>query len=1000
MKNWEIIWENTSIHTTMHELLDRTRLAQGIALDVCGEKMDYQAFHERSDLFASWIRDQVCIEKSVIIVSMKASADLFCMIAGVMKAGFVVLVTEDEIPDARLQKIYEQSGAQTRITDSTVRKILSGYQKGEDPIPPVQIGPGDVYAIWYTSGTTGEPCGIQTTAYNTVCNIIPEPGNEILSGALKESSALISLSHPSFGVGFTNFYYALFYGIPFVHVEPGRADTLTHIAEKIREYPGSFLLFTPSAMIACMDDPQVRGSLSLCSAVMMGADTVRQSLIDEIQTAMGPKGKVVNLYGISDVGLVAAKIAGPDDKLHAIGRPTRATTIYAVDDDHNPLPAGSAGEICVSGVRVGPGYLNASAFKQNKFVHNADGTKYFYTGDYGYIGEDGEVYLLGRMDRRIKHMGFRVDPVEIEEAMKKEAGIKGAAVKQISAGAQKLLAAFYENPQPLDPDLIRKKIAQVLPRYSLPERYIYRESLPLTDRGKLDYKALELTPEELRNLTARSCKAPQTPEEKAICHAFEHCLKIKQAGTEDSFFELGGDSLSGMTVLAFLKMNYQLEYTIDDIFQNPRPCELAALLGRRKDPEAEMPREGARTSGSFPPSLPESIRAIRDREDIEKVYPAETASVMYLFLQEAGTTLTKGLTFDFNVKLKRSFTQEEFETELRRIVHRHPALRSYFVKDEDGKWWQIFLKKLQVPVYYRNLAGMKEEAQSRMLEGFFQVMDETGAPFQAACFPIGDGKCRLLLRMTHTYADALSARQIVRELADGTDSEKTDRLYDYREKRLRGRDRFPAQLQDYYQSFGTRMRLPVSANRQVKDVSRREIRLTKEETDRLKDLCARMGLTFQTFVEYSFGQGLMAAMRRDDIWFTHLFSGRTASFERSDEIVGNLIYTLPVYQRKNMPPEEFQTGLLRLMEYPWLVDTKEYRKLNSFRVEEGIISRVFHSFGEQVLSLSGRHEENYTGHYMELQDGCLVIVFRYPGGEEEEKSYDCIEKKMREMLID
>ena len=97
MMDWEKIWEKADVHTTVHELLERTRVCRGIALDVCNETMTFPEFHERSDRFAAWLQAQGYGRKDIIIVSMKASANLFCMIAAALKAGVILTVTEDEV---------------------------------------------------------------------------------------------------------------------------------------------------------------------------------------------------------------------------------------------------------------------------------------------------------------------------------------------------------------------------------------------------------------------------------------------------------------------------------------------------------------------------------------------------------------------------------------------------------------------------------------------------------------------------------------------------------------------------------------------------------------------------------------------------------------------------------------------------------------------------------------------------------------------------------------
>ena len=985
MMDWEKIWENADVHTTVHELLERTRVCRGIALDVCNETMTFPEFHERSDRFAAWLQAQGYGRKDIIIVSMKASANLFCMIAAALKAGVILTVTEDDVTEVRLQKLIDQTKAVARITDAQIPEIL---RESEGlPLEKItdRIRPEDVYAIWYTSGSTGEPCGIQTVSYNIVCTIAPVPGNEIMSGCLKESCAFLNLSHPSFGMGFTNFFYAILYGKKFVHIQPGREDTIRQIARKMRENKGCFLLFTPSGMSACLRDEEARESLKNVASVMMGADIVKSSLIDEVQEVLGPQGKVINLYGSSDVGLCTAKIARKDDKPHAVGKPVFGTEVCAVDEDRNPLKPGEPGELRISGLRVGPGYLCGAPERMNKFVHGKDGVNYFFIGDYGRVDEDGEVYLLGRMDRRIKHLGYPVDGVEVEETIRREVGVKAVAVKQFDTERGQVLCAFYESEQELDPNMIRDKIASALPRYCIPERYVCLSKLPLTERGKLDYKALTLSEEETG---PRKYVAPRNEKERTICEAFEKCLKTKApVGIDDSFFELGGDSLSGTVLLRVLGEN-GLHYTLEELFSSPRPCDLALCSSENREEDA---------GEDAPLPLPDELAGLRASENTEEILPPEVASSFYLFVQESGSAYERGLRVRLRFRLNHSFSEEAFQNRIRRIADRHPALRSRFIKDSTGKRWQIFEKEQQPPVFYRDIAGLSEEARERFLSGFFAVMEENDVAFQAGCFPVGEG-CEILLCMTHAIADGVSTVILINEVAGEQEPSGTDRFYDYRKKRLARRERFPEELETYYASFTGGMLLPANHRGHLNEVERRELTLSAEETEELKERCGRLGISLPAYVEYSYGKGLLAAMGRDAVWFSHLYSGRDMSFDGADDIVGNLIYTMPVYLDKDMSPETFKQGVMKPWKYPFVTDTKEYGRLNRHNIEEGIISRIFEAYHGNVLSVTNGPEGMDTGHYMEMADGALRIVLRYPRDEGRSLAYETVMKTMEQYL--
>ena len=994
MEQWKNIWNGMSKDSTMHRLLDRTRQCEGTAIDVCGETLDYQQLHERSDMAAAWFQSQGLQRGEIVILSMRASVDLFCMMAAVIKAGLIVTVTEDVIPEARLRELYAQTKATLRITDGDVARIYAEGRRLAYRNITDTVSPDDVYAIWYTSGTTGEPCGIQTTARNTVLNIIPEPGNEILCGCLKESSALINISHPSFGLGFTNFFYALFYGIKFVHVQSGLENTIRAIAEKIRQNKGCFLLVPPSVMTACMQDEAAKASLASCSAVLMGADTVSRTLIQTVQEAMGPAGKVINLYGISDVGLVAAKLAKADDRPHAIGKPTAYTHFLVVDEDRAPLPQGEQGEFCITGIRVGPGYLKATGNKANRFVHREDGQRFFYTGDYGYIGEDGEVYLLGRTDRRIKHLGFRIDAAEVEEVIRRKAQARNAAVKQFIDGEKQILCAFYESDEPLDADEMRSRVAEALPRYCIPERFIHMKALPQTERGKLDYQALVLSETER---DGRVREAPVTENEKAICAAFESVLHIPQVSRHDSFFELGGDSLSGMRILALLGEKYDLHYTIADLFLNPKPAQLGAI-SNPSQPDANCQRTTAPEGN--PISLPPEIEEIKIREDLEAVYPLDYVGTLFAFMEETSSAYVRSvLYFNYRADLKCALSEDEIRKRAHAVSARHPALRAYSVKDHQGKRWQIIRKEMDPTVWYRDIRFMGENARERFFSGFFRAMDAEKASFQVGCFQTGEDSCTLLVRLMHTQADGISSVIVLNELAGGIRKAEEDAFHEFRQKQLENRSSFPEVIREYYRELRDSCRLPVTLQERVEETDVRRIVLTKQQTERLRQLCAQKGLTLAGYTEYCFGRGLLEVLQRKTVWFSHTFSRREEFFGEDDGIVGNIAAFMPVRLREGMSASEFQKELLIPWKYPYITETEEYKALVRHSIEGGVVSRIFPPFHENIVSFRDYPITFGQGLYLELKEGRLEVILRYPAGNEEKRNLDILEDTISKLLL-
>lgn len=992
------IWTGTDENTTVHELLERTRHCEGTAMDIWGEAMSYQTFHERSDAVAAFLQQKGYGKGDMIVVIMDLCCDYYCVMTGVIKAGAIVVTLDKDLPDARLAQIIEQTAPVLKITDELAETMLTEGKKLTFCPVDRQMSSQDVLAVLYTSGSTGVPCGIRVISSVMVCSLLPMPENRILSGALGACTAVFNISHPSIAFGFTNFYYTILYGKKFVHIRMGQADTMEMIAAKLNENENCFLFFPPSAVLACLENERVRRSFSHVGGVMVGSDIVKPSLVEDMRSVLQPGAGIVILYGSSEVALATSRLVVHPEKAHSVGFPTAFSRIEIVDEDRRPLSVGEPGEVSVRGIRVNMGYIGAQNQKHNKIVFHPDGTRTWYSGDLGYLNENGELFVLGRMDRIIKHNGFRLDPVEIEECLKREVGVKNAAVKQFERTGRSVLCAFYEHPSPLPEEKIRQKLSEKLPRYSIPERFVQLDKMPLTDRGKLDYRALSL-PDPAGPAVY---EAPRTKEEKLICSAFEKVMKVPRAGVNESFFALGGDSILAAGVLSLLR-DEGLELTVEELFRKPTPAMLAgcarqAALPDQGEKEAFADESGLAEEMSWKDHLPEELAYLADDENTEAVYPTDPSTGFYLFLQESGSGYTRGNRIRFRIRSKKGYTEEAFRERVKQITAKHPVLRSSFVRTKEGKPYQVFWKETEPSVYYKDLRPLSEEARERFLGGFFQVMEEGGSLFSAACFPADDSFCELLLCLRHVLTDGLSLYEVIRELTADSIRPGADAFYLWRKKLMQEENRIPPELLEHYRDFGEKMLLPSGGGTGDFTVRVRKLSFDPDKTRAIQEKCAKEGVSLVTFTEYCYGKSLLGAMGRDWIWFSHLYSGRSPELPGSDAIVGNLFYTMPVKISSRMTVQEFQEELLLPWRYPFSTQNSLYRSLNRFIVEEGLVSNNFTGFGENVLWARDVQENTRTGHSVENRDGCLTITLRHFDREEDNRSYDRIEQSLLSLL--
>ena len=313
--------------------------------------------------------------------------------------------------------------------------------------------------------------------------------------------------------------------------------------------------------------------------VVATGESLKKDLVER-WFAVQPRIKLVNAYGLTETS---------DDTNHEImdrppagervplGRPINNVRIDVVDEHLSPVALGEPGEIVFSGVCVGRGYINDPARTRSAFLPDPHrpGGRLYRSGDYGRWLPDGKLEFLGRRDSQVKISGFRIEIGEIESALVRLPGVRDGAV----VVSNKQLIAFYSGAEPLDANALRKRLGEKLPTYMAPAAFHWRESLPLTDNGKTDRKALAALATEL-TVAEQEREPPSTPTEQWLAAAWANVLGIpqEQIGRRDRFFDLGGTSLSALQLLIALDRALSFK----ELVAHPSLADQAMLIESRR----------------------------------------------------------------------------------------------------------------------------------------------------------------------------------------------------------------------------------------------------------------------------------------------------------------------------------------------------------------------------------------------------------------------------------
>jgi glycopeptidolipid biosynthesis protein len=331
----------------------------------------------------------------------------------------------------------------------------------------------------------------------------------------------------------------------------------------------SMLLQTPSAV--GMLSPQGLDSVTLVAA----SEVCPPELVDR----WAPGRVMVHSYGPTETTIYTSMSAPlqPGSGGPPIGSPVGGAAFFVLDGWLRTVPVGVVGELYVAGAGVGVGYWRRAALTGSRFVASPfgkPGTRMYRTGDLVRWRPDGQLQFVGRADEQVKIRGYRIELGEIHAALTALDGVEQAAViaREDRPGDKRLVGYITGTADPAE---ARTALAGRLPAYMVPAAVVVIEALPLTPNGKLDTRALP-APE----YTAAKYRAPESPTEDILADIYAHVLGLDRVGTDDSFFDLGGDSLSAMRLIATINTRLNAELSVRTVFDAPSVRKLSEQMAK------------------------------------------------------------------------------------------------------------------------------------------------------------------------------------------------------------------------------------------------------------------------------------------------------------------------------------------------------------------------------------------------------------------------------------
>lgn len=578
------------------ELLDASlsRDPGAVALRFEGRSMARGELDRQAREWAHRLATMGAGPERIVALAIPRSLELVAALVAVLRSGAAYLPIDPDFPADRLAFMLDDAQPVCLMTTQELsgrfdggipRFIVDAAEPQADLQQPAPAGapaaaalhPSQPAYVIYTSGSTGRPKGV-VVPHSAIVNRLRWMQAEY---GLESGDRVLQKTPSSFDVSVWEFFWPLLAGATLVIARPGGHRDPSYLADLIARESVTTTHFVPSMLELFLQEPAAAACHALRRVVCSG-ETLSASLAARFHGMLGWCA-LHNLYGPTEAAVdVTAWACTPEACAGLaripIGRPIWNTRMYVLDPGLQPLPVGATGELYIAGDGLALGYLNRPALTAARFIadpHGPAGSRMYRTGDLARWRADGTLEFLGRSDDQVKIRGLRIEPGEIESALKRHPGVQQAAVVvQEDSGGSKVLVAYCVPGagERLDDFSLRAHVAQRVPEYMVPSAFVILAELPLGPSGKLDRRAL---PVPTAGNPGPGHVAPRSAVEKKLAGLWASALHMEKVGIHDSFFDLGGHSLMAMQLGMKIREHLHPDFPPAELYNRHTIAELA-----------------------------------------------------------------------------------------------------------------------------------------------------------------------------------------------------------------------------------------------------------------------------------------------------------------------------------------------------------------------------------------------------------------------------------------
>lgn len=935
-------------------------------------------------------------EETPVAVLMERSIDAVIVMLAIMKAGAVYMPLDVKAPASRLAYVLNNAHAPLvvcagdsgeKLADTvlkhaqivardivtvpfnrieTSQTLASGQtsatEKNNAQLPSLaQMSAARAAYIIFTSGSTGQPKGVVVT-HGGLANYV----QGFLSRFDFPADANMGMvSGLGADLGHTVLFAALSTG-RCLHLIPDEIVADAHLfADYMCNHQVDILKIVPTHLAGLLNalEQSAGASESILPyhALILGGDRCDQSLINTLQR-LRPQCRIINHYGPTEttVGVTGyernkiARVTATDSvSALPLGRAFANTYLYVLDANLNPVPANVCGELYIGGASVARGYLNQAALTADQFIPNpfktaADNNsdRLYRTGDRVRYNREGELVFFGRIDDQIKIRGYRVEPADAAYSIKQLDGISDVVVLPAVVGETTLLVAYCTCSATMPDMLIERNVDSVdayvnvmlkdnLPDYLIPAQIIELASLPLTANGKLDKKALPQPHVETTRYVA-----PESPEEIALADIWQAALKVEKVGVHDDFFDLGGDSIRSLLIIARAKKQ-GIVFTPNQLFEAHTIQALLALINDAKTADTDPSKALEQALDQAPEQLAAELviehsaqalaqwreqnltmqaHATEVRGALLPLSPMQEALLIHALYTPDSEAYVNQLRADIH-----HLDVDSFRTAWQESLAAHDSLRVNFLwPTEQSSGLQIVSPSMALPLNEQDLR--QQDNPLKAIESL--ANDEQQIPFSLTKDPlfrivllqIDDDHHHMVFTYHHLlmdgwsqsllWEDVLKRYSSARKPIANTNINTNEVPSDY--EHYIGWLLYKQQSSnDESTAFWTQQLSPLSSPSYLADASQPDNRATTDiteqgtygdwttrldigETEQLVNFAKQQKITLNTLLQLAWSLILMRYTGRETIAFGSTVSGRPADLPSIENQIGLFINTLPV----------------------------------------------------------------------------------------------------------